>query len=195
MKNIKIDKPVQLKTIFTEFPLRYSPTDIPDMHISGIAMDNRKVEPGNLFVAIKGGSADGHDFIPNAISRGAAAIVGEKEIRGLSAPYIRVDNSRQALSWLAAAFYGNPGRKMTVIGVTGTDGKTTTCNLLYQILLAANLKAGLISTVNAVIGDQVLDTGFHVTTPDAPDVQRYLAFMVDAGLSHVVLDHSLSQYY
>jgi len=197
MKNIKIDKPVQLKTIFTEFPLRYSPTDIPDMHISGIAMDNRKVVPGNLFVAIKGGSADGHDFIPNAISRGAAAIVGEKEIRGLSAPYIRVENSRQALSWLAAAFYGNPGRKMTVIGVTGTDGKTTTCNLLYQILVAANLKAGLISTVNAVIGDQVLDTGFHVTTPDAPDVQRYLAFMVDAGLSHVVLEttsHGWAQY-
>ena len=99
-----------------------------------------------------------------------------------------MENSRKALTWLAAAFYGNPGRKLTVIGVTGTDGKTTTCNLLYQILLAAGIKTGLISTVNAVIGDEVLDTGFHVTTPDAPDVQRYLARMVEAGLSHVVLE-------
>jgi UDP-N-acetylmuramoyl-L-alanyl-D-glutamate--2,6-diaminopimelate ligase len=188
MQNININKPVQLKNIFKEFPLWYSLTDIPDIQISGIAMDSRKVESGNLFVAIKGGSVDGHDFVQNAISRGAAAIVGEKEIQSLSAPYIRVENSRQALSWLAAAFYGNPGRKMTVIGVTGTDGKTTTCNLLYQILLAADIKAGLISTVNAVIGDQVLDTGFHVTTPDAPDVQRYLARMVEAGLTHVVLE-------
>ena len=86
---------------------------------------------------------------------------------------------------------------MTVIGVTGTDGKTTTCNLLYKILLAAGLEAGLISTVNAVIGDEVLDTGFHVTTPDAPDVQRYLARMVAAGLTHVVLEttsHGWAQY-
>jgi UDP-N-acetylmuramoyl-L-alanyl-D-glutamate--2,6-diaminopimelate ligase len=75
-----------------------------------------------------------------------------------------------------------------VIGVTGTDGKTTTTNLLHQILLAAKIKAGMISTVNAVIGDDVLDTGFHVTTPDAHDVQRYLARMVDAGLTHVVLE-------
>jgi UDP-N-acetylmuramoyl-L-alanyl-D-glutamate--2,6-diaminopimelate ligase len=84
-----------------------------------------------------------------------------------------------------------------MIGVTGTDGKTTTTNLLYQILLAANIKAGMISTVNAVIGDEVLDTGFHVTTPDAHDVQRYLAKMVDAGLTHVVLEttsHGWSQY-
>ena len=74
-----------------------------------------------------------------------------------------------------------------MIGVTGTDGKTTTTNLIYQILQTAKLKAGMISTVNAVIGDEVLDTGFHVTTPDAHDVQRYLAKMVDAGLTHVVL--------
>ena len=115
----------------------------------------------------------------------------------VSVPYIQVENSRQALSWLAAAFYGNPGRKLTVIGVTGTDGKTTTCNLLYQILLAAGLKTGLISTVNAVIGDEVLDTGFHVTTPDAPDVQRFLARMVAAGLTHAVLEttsHGWAQY-
>jgi UDP-N-acetylmuramoyl-L-alanyl-D-glutamate--2,6-diaminopimelate ligase len=98
---------------------------------------------------------------------------------------------------MAGSFYDWPARKLTVIGVTGTDGKTTTTNLLYQILVVANIKAGMISTVNAVIGDEVLDTGFHVTTPDAHDVQRYLAKMVDAGLTHVVLEttsHGWSQY-
>jgi UDP-N-acetylmuramoyl-L-alanyl-D-glutamate--2,6-diaminopimelate ligase len=168
-----------------------------DMTITGIAMDNRLIQPGFLFVAVKGASIDGHDFISDAIKRGASAIVGEKSLEPLSVPYIRVKNSRQGLARLAAAFYDNPGNKLTVIGVTGTDGKTTTCNLLYQILLAAGHKVGLISTVNAVIGEEVVDTGFHVTTPDAPDVQRYLAQMVNAGLTHAVLEttsHGLAQY-
>jgi UDP-N-acetylmuramoyl-L-alanyl-D-glutamate--2,6-diaminopimelate ligase len=183
-----MEQKITLASLFEEFPLKVldgKPGDIP---ITGIAIDNRLVRPGDLFVAMKGGMADGHDFIPDAIERGAGAVVGDTLLDGLSVPYIRVENSRRALTWLAAAFYGNPGRKLTVIGVTGTDGKTTTCNLLYQILLAAKVKAGLISTVNAVIGDEVLDTGFHVTTPDAPDVQRYLARMVDSGLTHVVLE-------
>jgi UDP-N-acetylmuramoyl-L-alanyl-D-glutamate--2,6-diaminopimelate ligase len=174
-----------LNEILSDLPFEFSPSPVPDAQITGIAMDNRKVRPGDLFVAMRGGSADGHDFIPDAVQRGAAAVVGEKEIEGLAVPYVRVENSRRALTYLAAAFYGNPGKKLTVIGVTGTDGKTTTSNLLYHILAAAGLKSGLISTVNAVIGDEVLDTGFHVTTPDAPDVQRYLAQMVAAGLTAV----------
>jgi UDP-N-acetylmuramoyl-L-alanyl-D-glutamate--2,6-diaminopimelate ligase len=188
---------ISLSSLFAEAPLIILAGKPGDTFITGIAMDSRLVEPGYLFVAMQGGLADGHEFIQVAIRNGAAAIVGEKLIDGLSVPYIQVENSRQALTWLAAAFYGNPGRKLTVIGVTGTDGKTTTCNLLYQIFLAAGLKAGLISTVNAVIGDEVLDTGFHVTTPDAPDVQRYLARMVEAGLTHVVLEttsHGWAQY-
>lgn len=197
-----MDKPttgvvVPLQTLFATFPFPISPTQIPAIPITGIAIDNRKLEPGNLFVAMRGGSADGHDFIADAVARGASAIVCEKEITGLPVACIRVANSRQSLTWLAAAFYGNPGQKLTVIGVTGTDGKTTTCNLLYQILLAAGQKVGLISTVNAIIGMDVLDTGFHVTTPDAPDVQRYLARMVEAGLTHAVLEttsHGLAQY-
>jgi UDP-N-acetylmuramoyl-L-alanyl-D-glutamate--2,6-diaminopimelate ligase len=123
--------------------------------------------------------------------------VGEREISGLAIPYIRLENPRRALTWLAAAFYNWPARQMTVIGVTGTDGKTTTSNLLYKILVAAGIKAGMISTVNAVIGNEVLDTGFHVTTPDAHDVQHYLARMVEAGLTHVVLEttsHGWAQY-
>ncbi len=186
-----------LKTIFLEFPFPFSPSSLPDVHVTGIAIDNRKIEPGYIFVAMKGGSADGHDFIHDAIRRGAVAVVGDRDIKSLPVPYVRVQNARQALTHIAAAFYGNPGRKLTVIGVTGTDGKTTTSNLIYQILLAAGIKAGMISTVNAVIGDEVLDTGFHVTTPDAPDVQMYLARMVAAGLTHVVLEttsHGLAQY-
>src|SRR5215208_3721873 len=187
-----------LQHIFAELPLPFCLVNIPDIPITGISIDSRAVKPGHLFVAMKGGSADGHDYIPKAIDNGAVAIVGEREVgRIANPPYIRLDNPRRALTWIAAAFYDWPGRKLRVIGVTGTDGKTTTTNLIYQILLAANIKAGMISTVNAVIGDQVLDTGFHVTTPDAHDVQRYLARMVEAGLTHVVLEttsHGWAQY-
>jgi UDP-N-acetylmuramoyl-L-alanyl-D-glutamate--2,6-diaminopimelate ligase len=154
------------------------------------------VEAGSIFVCHKGHKVDGHLYIPQAIERGAIAVVGSEEIHGLSAPYIRVANSREALAYLSAAFYDFPAHRMTVIGVTGTDGKTTTSNLIYNILLAADIQAGIISTVNAVIGDEVVDTGFHVTTPEAPDVQRYLSRMKGAGLTHVVLEstsHGLAQ--
>jgi UDP-N-acetylmuramoyl-L-alanyl-D-glutamate--2,6-diaminopimelate ligase len=181
-------KPVFLREMLAEIPVGYSLGEGADVSITGIALNSRLVERGNLFVALRGGSLDGHDFIPQAISNGAAAVAGDRELTGLAVPYIRLADAREALTWLAAAFYGWPGRKLTVIGVTGTDGKTTTTNLIYRILLASGIKAGMISTVNAVIGERVLDTGFHVTTPDAPDLQRYLAEMVGAGLTHVVLE-------
>ncbi len=190
------NKTTSLQNIFKEIPSSFS-FKIPDIQISGIAIDSRAVKPGCLFVAMQGGTLDGHDFIQKAIENGAAAVVGDREMDGLSVPYIRLENPRQALTWLAAAFYDWPARKLTVIGVTGTDGKTTTSNLIYKILIAAGIKAGMISTVNAVIGEEVLDTGFHVTTPDAHDVQNYLAKMVDAGLTHVVLEttsHGWAQY-
>ena len=186
-----------LQHIFAELPLPFCMVNIPDIPITGISIDSRAVQPGHLFVAMKGGSTDGHDYIPKAVGNGAVAVVGNREISGLSIPYIRLENPRRALTWIAAAFYDWPGRKLRVIGVTGTDGKTTTTNLIYQILRAAEIKAGMISTVNAVIGDEVLDTGFHVTTPDAHDVQRYLARMVEAGLTHVILEttsHGWAQY-
>jgi len=185
-----------LSQLFIDFPLLH-PTQIPEVEIAGIAIDSRAVKIGDLFVAMQGGSADGHNYIQKAIDGGASAIVGDRDLGGLPVPYIRLADSRQALTWLAAAFYDWPARKLTVIGVTGTDGKTTTTNLIHKILLAANIKAGMISTVNAVIGDEVLDTGFHVTTPDAHDVHNYLAKMVGAGLTHVVLEttsHGWSQY-
>lgn len=190
------NKTTSLQNIFKEIPPSFS-SKIPDIQISGIAIDSRAVKPGCLFVAMQGGTLDGHDFIQKAIENGAAAVVGDREMDGLSIPYIRLENPRLALTWLAAAFYDWPAHKLTVIGVTGTDGKTTTSNLIYKILIAAGIKAGMISTVNAVIGEEVLDTGFHVTTPDAHDVQNYLAKMVDAGLTHVVLEttsHGWAQY-
>ena len=178
-----------LQHIFAELPLSFRMTNVPDVPITGISIDSRAVKHGHLFVALKGGSVDGHDYIQAAIDNGAVAIVGDKDVGQVgNLPYLRLENPRRALTWISAAFYNWPARHLTVIGVTGTDGKTTTTNLIYQILLAAKIKAGMISTVNAVIGDEILDTGFHVTTPDAHDVQRYLAKMLDAGLTHVVLE-------
>lgn len=180
--------PVSLPKILSDIPFSYKPAQVPDLQIEGITLDSRQVRPGYLFVAERGASVDGHDFIPSAIKNGAVAVAGDRPMDGLSVPYIRLHDSREALTWMSAAFYDWPARKLTVIGVTGTDGKTTTTNLIYQILKAAGMQAGMVSTVNAVIGDEVLDTGFHVTTPDAHDVQRYLARMVGAGLTHAVLE-------
>lgn len=177
-----------LQKIFSEVPHEFQLTNIPDVQITGISIDSRSVKPGDLFVAMPGGTVDGHNYIQKAIENGAVAILGEKDVDGFNVPYIRLSNTRHALTWLASAFYHFPARQLTVIGVTGTDGKTTTSNIIYKILIAAGIKAGMISTVNAVIGDKVLDTGFHVTTPDAHDVQKYLAQMVEAGLTHVVLE-------
>ncbi len=188
---------ISLSTLFREFPfpiLEGKPADIP---ISAITADSREARPGALFVAMTGGTTDGHRYIGDAIQRGAAAVVGETPQPPLGVPYLRVENARRSLAYLAAAFYGYPARRLRMIGVTGTDGKTTTSALLYHILRAAKRKAGMISTVHAVIGDETLDTGFHVTTPDAPQVQRYLAQMLEAGLTHVILEttsHGWAQY-
>ncbi len=186
-----------LSDLFSQFSLSIisgSPTQI---EIRSITSDSRKVQQGDLFVALSGEYFDGHKYISKAIEQGAVAVVGEQELSNLPVPYIQVENARQALAHLAAAYYDYPARKLTMLGVTGTDGKTTTSNFLYNILLAAGFKVGMISTVNAIIGDQVLDTGFHVTTPDATDTQRYLAQMVEAGLTHVILEttsHGWAQY-
>ncbi len=156
--------------------------------IQAITPDSRRVTPGSLFVAYQGVAVDGHDFIPQAIDNGAAAVVAEKKIRRLPVPLVVVPDGREALAYLSAAWHGYPARELTVVGVTGTDGKTTTCNLLHSILATAGRRAGLVTTVNAVIGERVLDTGLHTTTPDAPDVQRYLAEMVQTGLEIAVLE-------
>ena len=187
---------ISLPNLFQDVPFE-ALSPVPELTVEGISSDSRLVKAGDLFVALAGGAVDGHSFIADALAKGAAAVVGTRPQIAQSVPYIQVSDSRQALPYLAAAFYGSPARKMTVIGVTGTDGKTTTSNLIFHILKAAGVRAGMISTVNAVIGEASLDTGFHVTTPDPLDVQKYLAEMVNANLTHVVLEttsHGLAQY-
>ena len=169
----------------------------PDVEITAVTADSRRVTPGALFVAVRGTQVDGHAFLADAARRGAAALVGEAPDPGLGVPYLRVADARRALALLAAAWHDFPGRRLVLVGVTGTDGKTTTANLLDRILQAAGLASGLITTVNARIGDEVLDTGLHTTTPGPLEVQGYLARMVAAGLTHCVLEatsHGLAQH-
>jgi UDP-N-acetylmuramoyl-L-alanyl-D-glutamate--2,6-diaminopimelate ligase len=170
---------------------------ISDTEISGIAWDSRKVQPGDAFFALVGDNFDGHQFILTAVEKGAAAVIGTRVPAPLDVPYVQIQgDDRLALAKFSAAFYGHPSQDLIVIGVTGTDGKTTTTNLIYHILRTAGIQAGMISTVKAVVGDETLDTGFHTTTPEAPDIQRYLARMRDSGLTHVVLEttsHGLAQ--
>ena len=171
-----------------------------DVEISGIAADSRRVHRGNAFVAIPGISVDGHHFIAEAVRKGAAAVIGERSSQDLpdasegclsprgAFTYVRVRNAREAWGWLCAAWHDFPSRKMILTGVTGTDGKTTTVNLIYAILRAAGLNAGMVSTVSARIGEEDIDTGLHTTTPDPPDIQRYLARMVETRATHAVLE-------
>ncbi len=188
--------PVSLAALLEKAGLA-APIGLPsEIMVGGISMDSRRVGPGHLFVAWDGHQTDGHLHIPDALSKGSVAVVGTKALTGIGVPYIQVKDSHNAFAWLSAALYDFPARKLTMIGVTGTDGKTTTTNLIYKILQAAGKKAGMISTVAAVIGGAALDTGFHVTTPDAGDIQRYLALMVQEGMTHAVLEatsHGLAQ--
>ena len=171
--------------------------NMPNVEYNDVTFDSRKVQPGSIYVAIPGINTDGHDYISAAIQNGAAAVIGSKSLpMAPSVPYIRVEDSREAMAWAVAALYGFPSESMTVIGVTGTDGKTTTSIYLYNILRAAGLHTGMISTVSAIINDEELDTGFHVTTPESPDIQRYLAMMRDKGVTHVIIEstsHGLVQ--
>jgi UDP-N-acetylmuramoyl-L-alanyl-D-glutamate--2,6-diaminopimelate ligase len=162
-----------------------------------VAESSRDVEPGGLFVARRGLNTDGHTYVADAVERGAAAVVVERTPK-VDVPHILVHDSAAALGHLAAAYYGYPSRRLTVIGVTGTDGKTSTSTLLHAILRASdNVKAGLISTIAADYGDgTTADTGLHVTSPGAPQLQAILAEMVRRGLTHVVLEatsHGLAQ--
>jgi UDP-N-acetylmuramoyl-L-alanyl-D-glutamate--2,6-diaminopimelate ligase len=180
--------------------------------VTQVTADSRTVTPGSLFVAVKGGAVDGHAYLTDAVQRGAAAACGAyspAELADLGYtlpdgfPYAQVENGRVALAYAAAALAGFPSRALTVIGVTGTDGKTTTSTLIESILNAATRRApgdrgavGVITTVAARIRGQEVDTGLHVTTPDAPEVQHFLAQMRDTGCRYAVVEstsHGLHQ--
>lgn len=164
--------------------------------ISSIVSDSRKVQKGSIFVAVHGGTQDGHEFISQAQSQGAIAVVGERDQpSGLNIQYVKVQDSRQALAQLAAAFYGDPSHSMCVVGVTGTSGKTTTTYLIESILKAAGHRVGVIGTVNFRYEGRVYDSTH--TTPGAVELQHLLADMKKAGCTAVVMEvssHSLKQH-
>jgi UDP-N-acetylmuramoyl-L-alanyl-D-glutamate--2,6-diaminopimelate ligase len=158
-----------------------------DMEIRAVYYRAQQVEPGGLFVAVKGFAADGHDFIGQAASRGAAAVVCERPVT-VDIPQIRVADSRKALAALAAEIYGHPSRRMTIVGITGTNGKTTTSYLIERMLQAAGHPTGVIGTVNYRYGGRAFDN--PVTTPESLDLQRILADMAAAGTTHAVMEVS-----
>lgn len=177
--------------------------DGPAVSIGRFVEHSADVQPGDCFVARVRTGTDGHPYIAQAIAQGASLILAQRpaaELRLHIPPtvgYLLVEDTAEAVAWLAAAWHDFPSNHMTVIGITGTDGKTTTSTLLYEILCAAGHKTGMISTIKAVLGDREESTGLHVSTPEAPEVQRYLRQMVEAGVTHCVLEttsHGLAQH-
>ncbi len=160
---------------------------LPDPEIGSIHYRAQDVEPGGLFVAIKGLVADGHDFIDDALSRGASAIVTQKPVNRESV-IIEVENTRRALATISGRFYSNPSEKLCLIGITGTNGKTTTAFLIEQILSQAGIHAGVIGTLNYRYSGKTFQN--PVTTPESLNLQKILAQMLGEGITHVVLEVS-----
>lgn len=159
-----------------------------NMEITGVAYDSRKVTKGNLFVAVTGFAADGNRFIPMAMEKGAAAVVTAKRPEG-DVPYVLVDSDRLALALIGGNYYGHPADTMTMIGVTGTNGKTSSTLLLKHVLeRTVGARVGLIGTMENRIGDEVLPT--ERTTPESFELQGLFARMRDAGCTHVVMEVS-----
>ena len=160
----------------------------PELEIGSVHYDSRKVTENSLFVAISGFASDGNRFIPMALSKGAVAVVTAKKPE-TDVPYVLVESDRMALAMLGCNFYGWPARSMTMIGVTGTNGKTSTTLLLKQILeKTAGAKVGLIGTMANMVGDEVIPT--ERTTPESFELQGLFARMRDAGCTHVVMEVS-----
>ena len=169
-----------------------------DADINGLSSDSRRVGPGQLFVAVRGVAQDGHDYIPEALRRGATGVMGEAwpetadEIA--RANVVLVPNARRALALAAANYYGQPSRRLLVAGVTGTNGKTTVTYVLESIIRAASKRVGVIGTVECRYGNKAVPLAH--TTPDAVTLQAALSDMVDAGVSHVAMEvssHALDQ--
>lgn len=167
------------------------------MSVSGLHIDSRKVEAGNMFIAVRGTLSDGHSFIAKAIEKGAAAIVCETLPESLQEgiAYIQVKDSAAVTGLIADAFYGHPSEQLKVVGITGTNGKTTTATLLYKLFEGLGYKCGLLSTIQNHIHDQV-EVATH-TTPDAISIHALLRRMVDAGCEYAFMEvssHAIHQH-
>lgn len=175
---------------------RHKAYDFVEKEVFGITHDSRKVKKGYVFTAIKGHKLDGHDFIVSAIENGAAALIVEKRIEvALLIPQIVVSDTREAIASMSTCFYGEPSSKMTVIGITGTNGKTTTSYFTKSIIEASGAKAGLIGTIQYQIGKRIIPA--QETTPESVEVQNYLAEMLKSDIKYAVIEassHALSQH-
>ncbi len=177
-----------------------SPTSVSgDMSakINGISFDSRKVKPGHLFVAVKGLQVDGHEYIGQAIENGAIAVVCQAEPSSMKhqIAYVTVENSAKTLGIVSSNFFGNPSTKLRLVGITGTNGKTTTATLLQHVHLNLGYNSGLISTVENRINDQVIESDY--TTPDALQLNKLLQQMVNRGCTHCFMEvssHALAQH-
>jgi UDP-N-acetylmuramoyl-L-alanyl-D-glutamate--2,6-diaminopimelate ligase len=184
---------MQLKTLAGAIPIRQLIGTL-DRTVESIAYDSRRVQKNGLFVALRGEKNDGHEFIGQAIEKGAAVIVAEREEKHPRATCIVVENTRSALSDLAATFYGRPAQRLKLAAVTGTNGKTTTTFLIKHICEKAGLRCGLIGTVRYEIGERILPA--TRTTPESLDVQELLAQIANAGCRAAALEvssHALAQ--
>ena len=161
-----------------------------DCDITTLEFDSRKIKEGSVFVCIKGVMSDGHTYAQKALDSGAVALIVEDDIIVSSSlvTIIKVDNSRKALSFMSAAYFDHPARKLKTIGITGTKGKTTTTYMVRSILEKSGYKTGLIGTIETIIGDTVIPA--NNTTPESYLVQEYFAKMVDAGCDCVVMEVS-----
>lgn len=160
-----------------------------DTKITSLIYDSRKAEPGAVFVCISGTVRDAHDFIPEVVERGAAAVIVEREVELLpGVTYIKVSDSRLALACMSAAFFGYPAERLKTIGITGTKGKTTTAYMVRSILESAGIKTGLIGTIESIVGEEHIPSAN--TTPESYRVQELFARMADAGQEAVVMEVS-----
>ena len=161
-----------------------------DIEVSGVAFDSRKVQPGYLFVAVAGTQVDGHKFIPMAVDKGAVAVVCEEYPADLppDKTFIKVKSSGKVLGELVAAFYDFPSTKMKVVGVTGTNGKTSIATLLHRLFMKLGYKAGLISTIKNRVGEKEIPATH--TTPDPVQIQSLFSEMVEAGCAYCFMEVS-----
>jgi UDP-N-acetylmuramoyl-L-alanyl-D-glutamate--2,6-diaminopimelate ligase len=161
-----------------------------DIEVTSLAYDSRKVKAGGLFIAVPGTHTDGRRFLEDAFQKGAVVALGEviKDYQHLPLPYIEVQNVRTALANVACAFYEYPAQRLCTIGITGTDGKTTTSNLISAILDSAGRRNGLMTTVNFKISGQEWENSTRQSTLEALEIQQFLRETLDAGVDYAVIE-------